>query len=92
MIEIQLSARTLTKPIVTFHANTIGFFYSTSNELYGFHVGHIKSIDITEKKDKNFLVVVTEAHTVSEEIDPAVLPRVKKMLAEVRQAMQDFRS
>jgi hypothetical protein len=92
MIEIMLSDSSLTKPIVTFHANTVEFYYATSNEVYGFHVGHIKSIEVTEKKGKYYLTITTGLRDNSEEVSEQTLPKVKELVLEVQKAMKEFRS
>jgi len=92
MIEILLSDSSLTKPIVTFHANTVEFYYATSNEVYGFHVGHIKSIEVTEKNGKHYLTVSTGLKDNSEEVNAQTLPKVKELVFEVQKAMKEFQS
>jgi hypothetical protein len=92
MIEVQLSKQSFTTPIVTFHANAIEFYYATSNQPYGFHVGHIKSIEVIEKRGKYYLTVRTGLRDESEEIDVQVLPEVRELVAEVKKAMEEFRS
>ena len=50
MIEIQLYPQTMQKQIVAFHATTVAFYFATGNQPYVFHVGHLKAIEIVEKK------------------------------------------
>lgn len=52
MIEIQLTTQNIQKNIVNFHANTLAFYFATGNQPYVFHVGHLKSIEIVEKRGK----------------------------------------
>jgi len=52
MSEAQLSRKSLTKAIVTFNANTIGYF-TASGFAGGMHVGHIKSIQISTNKKES---------------------------------------
>jgi hypothetical protein len=90
MIEVQLSTQTLQKHIVTFHANTVEFYFATGNQPYGFHVGHIKSIEIVEKSGKYFLKVSTGLKDNTEEFEARVLPKVQELVTEVQKAMASF--
>lgn len=92
MIEIRLSPQSFTNPIVTFHANTVEFFYSTSNDGgRSFHVGHIKTFElIADKKGKHELVLRTEHHTLKHDVDENMVPRVKELIVEVQQAIKNF--
>lgn len=90
MLEVQLSTRSFTKPIVTYHAHTVEFFYSTVNSGgRSFHVGHIKTIELTvDKKGRYELVLTTEHHTLSHDVDEESLGKVRELVAEVQQAMK----
>jgi hypothetical protein len=90
MLEVQLSSQSFTKPIVTFHANTVEFFYSTANSGgRSFHVGHIKSFDLTiDKKGKYELVLTTEHHTLRHDVDEDAISKARDLVAEVQQAMK----
>jgi hypothetical protein len=92
MIEIQLSTKSLQKPIVSFHANTLAFHFATGNQPYIFHVGRLKTVDIVEKRGKQVLVADTGLKDASEEIDAQVLPRVKELVAAVQKAMTEFQA
>jgi len=90
MLEVQISKQSFTKPIVTFHANTVEFFYSTANSGgRSFHVGHIKSLEVTtDKKGKYELVLTTEHHTIRHDVDEEAVPRLRELVAAVQQVMQ----
>ena len=90
MIEIQLNTHTMQKHIVNFHANTLSFYYATGNQPYVFHVGHLKSIEIVEKRGKYYLTVSTGLKDNSEEFDVRMLPKVQELVAEVQKAMKEF--
>jgi len=92
MIEVQLSTQSMQKQIVSYHANTLAFFFATGNQPYIFHVGHLKSIEIVEKRGKHYLTVSTGLKDNSEEIESRVLPKVKELVAEVQKAMKEFQS
>jgi hypothetical protein len=92
MIEILLSDSSLTKTIVTFHANTVEFYYATSNQPYGFHVGHIKSMEVAEKRRKHYLTIRTGLRDSSEESDARVLNKVSELVTEAKKAMEEFQS
>jgi hypothetical protein len=92
MIEVQLSTQSFTKPIVTFHANTVEFYYATSNQPYGFHIGHIKSIEVIEKRGKHYLTVHTGLRDESEQVDVQMVPKVRDLIIEVKKAMEEFQS
>jgi len=92
MIEVQLSTQTMQKQIVSYHANTLAFFFATGNQPYIFHVGHLKSIEIVEKRGKHYLTVSTGLKDNSEEIESRALPKVKELVVEVQKAMKEFQS
>ena len=92
MIEVQLSTQTMQKQIVSYHANTLAFFFATGNQPYIFHVGHLKFIEIVEKRGKHYLTVSTGLKDNSEEIESRALPKVKELVAEVQKAMKEFQS
>jgi|GEM_PF-2169674 len=92
MIEVQLSTQTLQKQIVSYHANTLAFFFATGNQPYIFHVGHLKSIELVERKGKYYLTVSTGLKDNSEEVEARFLPKVKELVAEVQKAMKEFQS
>ena len=92
MIEVQLSTQSMQKQIVSYHANTLAFFFATGNQPYIFHVGHLKSIEIVEKRGKHYLTVSTGLKDNSEEIESRALPKVKELVVEVQKAMKEFQS
>jgi hypothetical protein len=92
MIEIQLNTNTMQKQIVNFHADTLAFYFATGNQPYLFHVGHLKAIEIVEKRGKYYLTVSTGLKDNSEEFDAKVLPKVRELVAAVQKAMQEFQS
>ena len=92
MIEVQLSTQSMQKQIVSYHANTLAFFFATGNQPYIFHVGHLKSIEIVEKRGKHYLTVSTGLKDNSEEIESRALPKVKELVAEVQKDMKEFQS
>jgi len=92
VIEVQLSTQTMQKQIVSYHANTLAFFFATGNQPYIFHVGHLKSIEIVEKRGKHYLTVSTGLKDNSEEFESRALPKVKELVAEVQKAMKEFQS
>ena len=90
MIEVQLSSQDVRKIIVTFHANSLKYFDALSNGGgESFHVGHIKSIEITtDKKGRNIFVMTTEHRTRGYEVDDRALGKLKALIAEVQKAMK----
>lgn len=92
MIEVQLSTQTLQKQIVSYHANTLAFFFAAGNQPYIFHVGHLKSIELVERKGKYYLTVSTGPRDNSEEVEARFLPKVKELVAEVQKTMKEFQS
>ena len=90
MIEVQLNTQSMQKPIVTFHANTVVFFYATANGgEKSFHVGHIQSIELTaDNKGKRKLVLKTDFHTVTEDVDERAGARAQELVAAVQTAMK----
>ena len=92
MIEVQLSTESMQKQIVSYHANTLAFFFATGNQPYIFHVGHLKSIEILEKRGKYYLTVSTGLKDNSEEFDAKMLTKVQELVAEVQKAMKEFQS
>jgi hypothetical protein len=93
MHEVQLN-QSLQKTIVTFHANMLEYFYATPPpEFRGFHVRHIKSIEITtDTKGKHTLVLTTDHAKYREEVDENALGRLNELVAEVQHAIQEVSS
>ena len=78
------------KPIVTFHANTLEFFSTMSKEGgSSFHVGHLKSVEITtDKKGKHWLVVKLPVQAIETEVSEEALSKAKELVAAVQDAMK----
>ena len=93
MQDIQIN-QSPSKTILTYYANRLEYFYATSDQVgYSFHVGHIKSIDIiTDKTGKHSLVVRTEHRTNKDEVSELALPRVKELVAAVKEAMRTIKT
>ena len=88
MNEVELN-QSLLRPIVRLHANTLEFFHANNGEQKSFHVRHIKSIEITaDRKGKHKLVTTAGWGTFTEDVDDEVLADLKKLVAEVQQAMK----
>lgn len=90
MIEVQLFTQSHEKTILTFENNVLEYFYGTSNgETRRYHVGQIKSIEITtDNKGKHMLVMSTKFHTRKEEVADKALGKTEELVAEVRRAMK----
>ena len=90
MIEVQLFTQSHEKTILTFDNNVLEYFYGTSNgQSMRYHVGQIKSIEITtDKNGKHTLVMATKFHTRKEEVAEKALGKTKELVAEVQRAMQ----
>ena len=90
MLEVQISKSGMTKVIVTFHANTLEYFYATSNGGgRSFHVGHIKNIElVTNKKGKHLLHMETEYHKFDDEVEERAIPKTRELVAAVQEAMK----
>jgi len=90
MIEIQLFTQSHEKTILTFQNNVLEYFYGTSNgETKRYHVGQIKSIELTtEKNGKHTLVMSTKFHTRKEQVADKALGKTQELVAEVQRAMQ----
>jgi hypothetical protein len=81
------------KTIVTFHANTIEFFSLLSNTGgVSFHIGHLKSIEISaDKKGKNWLVIKNELQTFEYEVSEKATAKAKELVTAVQDAMKTVR-
>lgn len=86
MIEVQLFTQTHEKTILTFNNNVLEYFWGTVNgQSARFHVGQIKSIEITtDKNGKHTLVMATKFHTRKEEVSDKALGKTKELVAEVQ--------
>jgi len=90
MLEVQISKSGMTKIIVTFHANTLEYFYATAtNGGRSFHVGHIKTLEIVaDKKGRHFLHMETEHNKFDDEVEEGALPKARELVAAVQEAMK----
>lgn len=90
MVEVQLNTQSIQKPIITFHANTVQFFYATANGAEkSFHVWHIKSIELTaDNKGRRKLILKTDFHTITEDVDERAVSKVQELVAAVQAAMK----
>jgi hypothetical protein len=96
MIEVQLSKQSLEKLIVSFDGTVLRYYSvldvrSSTSGSGRIHVGHIKSIELTQnKKGKQVLRVVShfDAKFSQDEVDEAAIPKVLALVAEVQRAMQ----
>ena len=89
-MEVQLFTKSHEKTILTFDNNVLEYFYGTSNgETKRYHVGQIKSIELTtDKNGKHTLVMTTKFHARKEEVSDTALCKTKELVAEVQRAMQ----
>ena len=90
MIEVQLFTQSHEKTILTFDNNVLEYFYGTMNgETKRYHVGQIKSIELTaDINGKHTLVMSTKFHTRKEEVADKALGKTKELVAEVQRAKQ----
>jgi hypothetical protein len=90
MLEVQISKSGMTKIIVTFHANTLEYFYATAtNGGRSFHVGHIKTLEIvTDKKGRHFLHMETEHNKFDDEVEQLALPKTRVLVSAAQEAMR----
>jgi hypothetical protein len=94
MIELQLSTRSVSKPIVVFDGHVIEFFYDDfSNGSRRMHIGHVKSIEIipvNHGKEKHSLQIKGEYTLIVTDVSESVLPKAQELVATIRQAMTTF--
>ncbi len=90
MIEVQLFTQSHEKTILTFENNVLEYFYGTVNgETKRYHVGQIKSIELTtDKNGIHTLVMATKFHTRKEVVADKALVITKELVAEVQRAMK----
>ena len=95
MIELQLSTRSMSKPIIVFDGRVIEFFYDDLREgSRRIHVGHIKSIEIipvTRGKEKYSLQIKGEYMLSVTDVSEAVLPKAQELVAEVQKAITSLK-
>ena len=91
MIELQLSTKAMSKPILVFDGHVLEFFYDDLNHgSRRVHVGHIKSIEIipvSRGKEKYSLQIKGEYMLVVTDVSEAVLPKAQELVAAIQQAM-----
>jgi len=90
MLEVQLFTQSHEKTILTFDNNVLEYFWGNVNGgTFRYHVGQIKSIEITtDKNGKHTLVMATKFHTRKEEVADKALGKTNELVAEVQRAMQ----
>ena len=95
MIELQLSTKSMSKPIVVFDGHVVEFFYDDLNHgSRRVHVGHIKSIEIisvSRGKEKYSLQIKGEYMLVITDVSEAVLPKAQELVAAIQQAMASLK-
>jgi hypothetical protein len=95
MIELQLSTKSMSKPIVVFDGHVTEFFYDDLN--YGsrrVHIGHIKSIEIIpvgRGKEKYSLQIKGEYMLVITDVSEAVLPKAQELVTAIQQAIASLK-
>jgi len=94
MIELQLSTRSMSRPIVIFDGHVIEFFFDDlTNGSRRVHVGHIKSIEILpvgRGKEKYQLQIKGEYMLVAIDVSEAVLPKAQEMVAAIQKAKAEL--
>lgn len=95
MIELQLSTRSMSKPIVTFDGNVIEFFYDDLNHgSRRVHVGHIKSIEIIpvgRGKEKYSLQIKGEYTLVITDVSEEILPKAQELVVAIQKAVSGLK-
>ena len=94
MIELQLSTRSMSRPIVIFDGHVIEFFFDDlTNGSRRVHVGHIKSIEIIpvgRGKEKYQLQIKGEYMLVAIDVSEAVLPKAQEIVAAIQKAKAEL--
>jgi len=95
MIELQLSTKAMSKPILVFDGHVLEFFYDDLNHgSRRVHVGHIKSIEIipvSRGKEKYSLQIKGEYMLVVTDVSEAVLPKAQELVTAIQQAMASLK-
>ena len=95
MIELQLSTRSMSKPIIVFDGHVIEFFYDDLREgSRRIHVGHIRSIEIipvSRGKEKYSLQIKGEYMLSVTDVSEAVLPKAQGLVAAIQQTMASLK-
>jgi hypothetical protein len=91
VIELQLSTKSMSKPLVVFDGNVIEFFYDDLNHgSRRVHVCHIKSIEIipvSRGKEKYSLQIKGEYMLVVTDVSEEILSKAQELVAEIQRAM-----
>ncbi|HEY6020661.1 MAG TPA: hypothetical protein VIY48_12445 [Candidatus Paceibacterota bacterium] len=94
MIELQLSTKAMSKPIVIFDGHVIEFFFDNlANGSRRVHLGHIKSIEIlpvSRGKEKYSLQIKGEYMLVVLDVSEAVLAKAQEMVAAIQKAKAEL--
>ena len=94
MIELQLSTKAMSKPIVIFDGHVVEFFFDDlTNGSRRVHVGHIKSIEIIpvgRGKEKYQLQIKGEYMLVAIDVSEAVLPKAQEMVAAIQKVKAEL--
>ena len=94
MIELQLSTKAMSRPIVIFDGHVVEFFFDDlTNGSRRVHVGHIKSIEIIpvgRGKEKYQLQIKGEYMLVAIDVSEAVLPKAQEMVAAIQKVKAEL--
>ena len=95
MIELQLSTKAISKPIVIFDGHVIEFFYDDlTHGSRRVHVGHIKSIEIIpvgRGKEKYQLQIKGDYMLVVTDVSEAILSQAQELVVAIQKAMTDIK-
>jgi hypothetical protein len=95
MIELQLSTKAMSKPIVIFDGHVIEFFYDDLTHVSRrVHVGHIKSLEIIpvgRGKEKYQLQIKGEYMLVVTDVSEAILPQAQAIVTAIQKAMTEIK-
>jgi hypothetical protein len=94
MIELQLSTKAMSKPIMIFDGHVIEFFFDDlTNGSRRVHIGHIKSIEIlpvSRGKEKYSFQIKGEYMLVVLDVSEAVLAKAQEMVAAIQKAKAEL--
>ena len=95
MTELQLSTKSMSKPILIFDGHVLEFFYDDLREgSRRIHIKHIKSIEIIpvgHGKEKYSLQIKGEYLLSVTDVSEAVLPKAQEMVTAIQQAMASLK-
>ncbi len=90
MIEIQLSTRSVSKPIVQFDGHVIDFFFDSMDEpATRVHLAHIKSLEVVpvaHGKEKYALRINCEYKLVAVDVSEETFPSAQELVAAIHKA------